>query len=68
MRLLFGEESDSVAKSEHDGECPAPVYLQQSPIDLGASYYHPLDVGQMSFAYPISRVKGVVEARVSMPR
>lgn len=40
---------------------PKPVYLQQSPIDLGPSVYAPMDTGQMTFAYPTPAVTGVVE-------
>lgn len=40
---------------------PQPVYLQQSPINLGWSVYAPMDTGQMAFAYPAPQVTGVVE-------
>jgi carbonic anhydrase len=40
---------------------PAPIYNQQSPIDLKDSVYHPVDVGQVQFSYPLTKVVGATE-------
>lgn len=38
-----------------------PQYFQRSPIDFRDTLFHPFDLGQVEFAYPLSNVTGQVE-------
>jgi hypothetical protein len=42
---------------------PVPRFFQRSPIDLwdSESFYHPFDLGQVEFKYPLTSVQGVRE-------
>ncbi|MFO0909720.1 MAG: carbonic anhydrase family protein [Isosphaeraceae bacterium] len=44
---------------------PAPIYNQQSPIDLeeAKAVYHPFDLGQVQFRYPRTQLTGVPEGQ-----
>jgi carbonic anhydrase len=40
---------------------PTPRYNQSSPLDFRETLYHPFDLGQLEFTYPLSKVTGTVE-------
>jgi carbonic anhydrase len=52
----------TTTKSSGDDPKPdPPMFDQKSPIDLKDSFYHPFDVGQAQFSYPLSQITGVRE-------
>jgi carbonic anhydrase len=48
-------------KKSVQSDPPPPIYNQQSPIDLKDSVFHPFDVGQVLFHYPLNKVTGIAE-------
>jgi len=52
---VHGQEEDSLQGPQ------VPRFFQRSPIDLKDSIYHPFDLGQVEFLYPLTSVQGMTE-------
>src|SRR4051794_8928885 len=52
----------SMARKKTTAPAPqVPRFFQRSPIDLKDSIYHPFDLGQVEFLYPLTSVQGMTE-------